>query len=99
MADQYEKQRHEDRLIATMYRLDPEKLAAIRRATSGKTRCPACDAVNPADQRRCYNCGANLYYDLPDEEKPKDEGKQEDVEEPKDKESKPEEDSESPPYY
>jgi len=99
MGDEYEKQKHEDRVIATLYRLDPDRLAAVRRAASKMTRCPECDTLNPADQRKCYNCGANLYYDLPDEEKPKDEGEQEDVTEQKDKKSKPEDDSESPPYY
>ena len=99
MGDEYERQRHEDRVLSAMYRLDPDKLAAIRRATSGKTRCPECDTVNPADQRKCYKCGANLYYDLPDEEEPKDKGKQEDVVEPKDKRYKPEDDSNEPPYY
>jgi len=99
MGDEYERQRHEDRVLAAMYRLDPDKLAAIRRATSGTTRCPECDTVNPADQRKCYKCGANLYYDLPDEEKPKDEGKKDEVYEPKNKESKPKDDSKSPPYY
>ena len=72
MADEYDRQRHEDRVIAALYRLDPDKLAAVRRAMTGMTRCPACDALNPADQRRCHKCGANLYYDLPDEKKPED---------------------------
>lgn len=60
----YEK----DYAIATMYRLDPEKIAAVRRAVSGKTRCPECDEVNPADQPRCFKCGAKLYPDVPDNE-------------------------------
>ena len=72
MGDEYEKQRHHDRVLATMYRLDPERLAAIRRAATGMTRCPECDALNPADQKKCYKCGARLYYDIPDDEKPKE---------------------------
>jgi len=99
MGEEYERQRHEDRVIATMYRLDPERLAAVRRAASGTTRCPECDAVNPADQRKCYKCGANLYHDLPDEEKPKNEGEQEDLAERDDKESEPEDGGDKPPYY
>jgi len=98
MGDEYEKQRHEDRVIATMYRLDPDRLAAVRRAASGMTRCPGCDTLNPADQRRCYKCGTNLYYDLPDEEKPKDEGQKEE-EAHLDKESEPEDDRHTPPHY
>jgi len=98
MGDEYEKQRHEDRVIATMYRLDPERLAAVRRAATGMTRCPACDTLNPADQKRCYKCGANLYYDIPDEEKPKGEGQKEE-EADLDKESEPEDDRHTPPYY
>lgn len=98
MGDEYERQRHEDRVIATMYRLDPDRLAAVRRAATGMTRCPECDALNPADQKRCYKCGANLYYDLPDEEKPKEEGKKEE-ETDLDKESEPEDDRNKPPYY
>jgi len=74
MGDEYSRQKHNDRVVATLYRLDPDRLAAIRRATSGMTRCPECDALNPANQRRCCKCGAKLYNDLPDEEKPKDEG-------------------------
>lgn len=98
MGDEYERQRHEDRVIATMYRLDPERLAAVRRAATGMTRCPACDTLNPADQKRCYKCGANLYYDIPDEEKPKGEGQKEE-EADLDKESEPEDDRHTPPYY
>jgi len=98
MGDEYEKQRHEDRVIATLYRLDPERLAAVRRAATGMTRCPACDTLNPADQKKCYKCGANLYYDIPDEEKPKEEGQK--VEEADlEKEPEPEDDRNKPPYY
>jgi len=57
-----------DYAIATMYRLDPERIAAVRRAISGKTRCPECDAVNPAEQQRCYKCNAKLYREVADNE-------------------------------
>lgn len=60
-----------DYTIAMMYRLDPEKVAAVRRAISGKTRCPDCDAVNRADQARCEKCGAKLYPEVPDNEEEK----------------------------
>jgi len=101
MGDEYDRQRHSDRIVATLYRLDPDKLAAIRRAASGMTRCPECDALNPADQRKCFRCGAKLYYDLTEEEKPKDEKQCEDrrEQEQKDQDSKPRDDSRAPPYY
>ena len=100
MADEYERQRHQDIWLAGMYRLDPDKLAAIRRAATGMTRCPECDALNPADQKRCSQCGARLYYDLPDDEKKEEraEGKEEEVKRPE-KESRKEDDSKNPPYY
>lgn len=62
---------YHDNALAIMYRLDPEKLAAIRRAVSGLTRCPECDAVNRADQPRCDKCGAKLYPEVPDNEEEK----------------------------
>jgi ribosomal protein L40E len=65
----YEK----DYVIATMYHLDPEKVAAVRRSISRKTRCPECDALNPADQPRCDKCGAKLYPEAPDNEREGDE--------------------------
>jgi uncharacterized protein with PIN domain len=52
----------------TRLRHDPERLAALKRVMTGNTRCPECDALNPANQRRCGECGAKLYPDLPDEE-------------------------------
>jgi uncharacterized paraquat-inducible protein A len=70
MPDQHNPAYH-DLAIATMYRLDPEKLAAIRRAISGLTRCPRCDAVNRADQPRCDRCGAKLYPEVPDTDEEK----------------------------
>lgn len=59
---------YHDMTIATLYRLDPEKLAAIRRSMTGMTRCPECDALNRADQPRCEKCGAKLYPEVPDNE-------------------------------
>jgi ribosomal protein L40E len=55
----------------TRVRHDPERLAALKRAVSGKTRCTECDAVNPANQIHCDKCGAKLYPDLPDEDEEK----------------------------
>lgn len=65
-----------DAMIATMFRTDIERVAALRRAVSGKTRCPECDAVNPANQRRCDKCGSLLYPELRDEEERKEHGEQ-----------------------
>jgi ribosomal protein L40E len=62
---------YHDMTIATLYRLDPDKIAAVRRAISGTTRCPECDALNPADQQRCEKCGAKLYPEVPDNEEEK----------------------------
>jgi uncharacterized paraquat-inducible protein A len=59
---------YHDLTIATLYRLDPDKLAAIRRVISGVTRCPECDALNRADQPRCDKCGAKLYPEVKDTE-------------------------------
>jgi len=54
----------DDYKLAMLLRMDPEKLAAVRRATSGMTRCPNCDEPNRADQRYCVKCGSALYPDL-----------------------------------
>ncbi len=62
---------YHDMTIATLYRLDPDKLKAVRRAISGSTRCPQCDALNRADQPRCEKCGAKLYPEVPDNEEEK----------------------------
>jgi len=50
-----------DYMLATMFRLDPQKLAALRRATTGITRCPECNERNDASRRFCSKCGAKLY--------------------------------------
>jgi len=47
--------------LALRNRFDPERLAAVKRAISGKTRCPECDELNRADQETCDRCGARLY--------------------------------------
>jgi len=47
--------------LALRNRFDPERLAAIKRSISGKTRCPECDKLNRADQETCDSCGAHLY--------------------------------------
>lgn len=67
MSDQ-DRSSYNDLTICTMYRLDPERLAAVRRSMSGKTRCPECDSLNSADQPRCDKCGAKLYPEVPDNE-------------------------------
>ena len=58
-----------DYRLATMLRLDPERLAALRRSMSGKTKCPNCDETNDADRKYCVKCGAALYPDLVAEER------------------------------
>jgi uncharacterized paraquat-inducible protein A len=70
MGDKYDQEKHEDRVIATLYRLDVDKLAAVRRAASGRTRCPECDSLNPASERKCLKCGARLYYDIREKKEP-----------------------------
>jgi ribosomal protein L40E len=91
---------YNDYAIATMYRVDPEKLAQIRRIVTGMTRCPECDALNPADQKRCEKCGAKLYPEVEDEPPPKEEEPY--VPPKKEKEEKDNRkvgDSDKPPYY
>jgi uncharacterized paraquat-inducible protein A len=51
----------DEELAATLFRLDVDRVRAVRRAASGTTRCPECDAVNPADRRTCKACGSRLY--------------------------------------
>ena len=48
-------------LAATLLRVNVDRIRAVRRAASGVTRCPECDAVNPADRRTCKACAARLY--------------------------------------
>jgi len=62
---------YHDLTIATLYRLDPDRLKAVRRAVTGATRCPQCDALNRADQPRCDKCGAKLYPEVSDNEEEK----------------------------
>jgi len=50
-----------DYMLATMFRIDPQRLAALRRVTSGVTRCPECNQRNDASRRFCSKCGAKLY--------------------------------------
>ena len=63
----------DDYRLAMLMRLDPEKLAAVRRAISKKTKCPQCDELNSADQRSCQKCGAALYPDLEEKRRRKEE--------------------------
>jgi hypothetical protein len=51
----------DEHLAATLLRIDVDRVRAVRRATSGTTRCPQCDAPNPADRRTCRACGSRLY--------------------------------------
>jgi len=61
--------------LAMRNRFDPERLAAVKRSISGKTRCPECDELNRADQETCNRCGARLYPgDRKEEDKQKREG-------------------------
>jgi uncharacterized paraquat-inducible protein A len=53
--------KEKDAFLATMFRLDVQRVSALRRAASGKTRCPECDLTNDASARRCVKCGALLY--------------------------------------
>lgn len=61
----------EDYRLAMLLRLDPERLASLRRAMSGMTKCPNCGESNRADQKCCEKCGAALYPDLETEERDK----------------------------
>lgn len=62
---------YHDLTVGTLLRIDPERLAALRRAMTGVTRCPSCDALNRADQPRCEKCGAKLYPEVPDNDEEK----------------------------
>lgn len=59
---------------AVRMRCDPEKLAAVKRIMTGNTRCPECDALNRADQRKCDKCGAKLYPGLKEDEDDSEKG-------------------------
>lgn len=61
MTDDRPARKDKDAFIATMYRMDPDRLRTLRRVTSGVTRCPECDHPNPAQERVCAKCGARLY--------------------------------------
>jgi ribosomal protein L40E len=56
-------------LVATLFRLDVDRVRAVRRSVSGTTRCPECDAANPADRRTCRSCGSRLYPAEEEDEK------------------------------
>jgi methionyl-tRNA synthetase len=62
---------YHDLTFGTLYGIDPERLKAVRRAATGTTRCPQCDALNRADQPRCDKCGAKLYPEVPDNDEEK----------------------------
>jgi uncharacterized paraquat-inducible protein A len=62
---------YHDLTIGTLYRIDPERLAALRRCMTGVTRCPECCTVNRADQPRCVKCGAKLYPEVEDSDEEK----------------------------
>lgn len=51
----------DEHIAAALYGLDVDKLKAVQRAVSGKTRCPQCSSPNPADRRFCRACKAKLY--------------------------------------
>lgn len=48
-------------LYAQMYRVDVDRVRAVKRALTGKATCPNCGEVNPADRRMCKACGEKLY--------------------------------------
>ena len=68
--DDYEPVEH-DAFLATLTRSNVDKVRAMRRIMSGVTRCPNCDAVNPAGLRLCSKCGRVLYPVEEEEEKRK----------------------------
>ncbi|UCE92352.1 MAG: hypothetical protein JSV90_04235 [Methanobacteriota archaeon] len=51
----------EEHMISAMYRIPVDKVKAVQRAASGKTRCPKCSSLNPANRRYCRACKAKLY--------------------------------------
>jgi ribosomal protein L32 len=66
---EYDRQALEDAKLATMFRVDVDRLKTMRRVMSGTARCPNCDKVNPAENRFCQYCGAKLYPAEEEEEK------------------------------
>lgn len=79
MSDEDHRCEYDDKIgrmaaVVTRNRCDPERLAAVKRILTGNTRCPECDALNPADQESCSKCGARLYpgsRDAKDEKNPR----------------------------
>lgn len=61
MTEEERRRKDKDAFIATLYRMDPDRLRTLRRVTSGVTRCPECDHPNPAQEKVCSRCGARLY--------------------------------------
>lgn len=61
MGEEEYQPREKDAFYATLTRTDVDRLRALRRIASGVTRCPECDARNPAGNRFCQECGAKLY--------------------------------------
>ena len=78
---EYDRQALEDAKLATMFRVDVDRLKTMRRVVSGVTRCPNCDKVNPAENRFCQYCGTRLY---PAEEEEEETWKLRKDDEPKD---------------
>lgn len=72
--DRERRAQHMGRLaeLVARTRYDPDKLAAVKRSISGKTRCPACDELNRANQKSCIKCGAYLYPEMRDEDEEKE---------------------------
>lgn len=61
MSEERRESGNKDNFLAALTRINPERLAALRRISSGVARCPYCDAVNPPENRFCDKCGQKLY--------------------------------------
>ncbi len=61
MSEERRESGNKDNFLAALTRTDPQRLAALRRISSGVARCPYCDAVNPPENRFCDKCGQKLY--------------------------------------
>lgn len=72
------RRKDKDAFIATMFRLDPDRLRQLRRIASGVARCPECGASNQADRSTCAKCGARLYPVEEADERPLIRGRDED---------------------